>query len=135
MKLFRSLTLVVAAAIAVLSLCAFPGCAETLHKPTTVGNAGTTALVAYAAGGYTAGKYFALPLCAPTPVYPCKTQAINDKLLLADTAAYKAAKAADAASATAAEKEQAAKDIAALKDLNASSEVRKQVDLAAGDKP
>lgn len=83
------------------------GCAENLHKPTTPGNAGTTALVAYAVAGFTAGKYFALPLCATPPVYPCKTQALNDRLLLADTAAYNAAKAADAAGASQVQKQDA----------------------------
>lgn len=79
--------------LAVLTACA----GQTLHRPTTAGNAGTSALIAYAISGATAGKYFALPLCATPPIYPCKTQALNDRLALADTAAYNAAKAADAA--------------------------------------
>ncbi len=70
-------------------------CATDFHKPTTAGNAGTTALVAYSVAGAGVGKYLALPLCATPPVYPCKTQAINDRLAAADTAAYNAAVAAD----------------------------------------
>jgi len=70
-------------------------CAENIHKPTTAGNAGTTALVAYSIAGAGVGQYLALPLCATPPVYPCKTQAINDRLAAADTAAYNAAVAAD----------------------------------------
>ena len=89
--------------------------ANTLHKPTTAGNAGTSALVAYAVAGAAAGKYLALPLCAQPPVYPCKTQAINDKVALADTAAYNAAVAADAASATASDKADATKKLNELK--------------------
>lgn len=72
-------------------------CAENFHKPTTAGNAGTTALVAYAVSGAAASQYLALPLCATPPVYPCKTQAANERIAAADTAAYNAAKAADAA--------------------------------------
>jgi hypothetical protein len=105
------------------------GCAENLHKPTTAGNAGTTALVAYAVAGFTAGKYFALPTCNAPPVYPCKTQSINDRLLLADTAAYNAAKAADAAGASQVEKDNAIEKIAELKRTNASPEVQTQVAL------
>lgn len=81
-------------------------CAENIHKPTTLGNAGTAALVAYSVAGAGVGEYLALPLCAKPPVYPCKVQSINDKLAAADNAAYAAAvaadKAADAASAAAA---------------------------------
>lgn len=94
------------------------GCAENLHKPTTPENAGTTALVAYAVAGFTAGKYFALPLCATPPVYPCKTQALNDRLLLADTAAYNAAKAADAAGANMVQKQDAIEKIEELKRIS-----------------
>jgi hypothetical protein len=97
----------------VLSAC---GTSGTLHKPTTAGNAGTSALVAYATAGAAAGKYLALPLCATPPIYPCKTQAINDKVALADTAAYNAAVAADAASATAADKASATKKLNELKE-------------------
>lgn len=79
----------------ILSLCAFPGCTDTMHKPTTAANAGTSALVAYSVAGAGVGQYLALPLCATPPVYPCKTQAINDKLAAADTVAYNAAVAAD----------------------------------------
>lgn len=89
------MTFRLAALSLVLTLAACAG--QTLHKPTTAGNAGTTALIAYAISGATAAKYFALPLCTTTPVYPCKTQTLNDNLARADTAAYNAAKAADAA--------------------------------------
>lgn len=100
------------------TLAVVAGCAETLHKPTTAGNAGTSALVAYAVAGAAAGKYLAYPLCAAPPVYPCKTQAINDKVALADTAAYNAAVAADSASASAADKAAAS---AKLDELNAAN--------------
>jgi len=79
------------------SLALMPGCADKLHKPTTAGNAGTTALVAYSVAGAGVGQYLALPLCATPPVYPCKTQVINDRLVAADTAAFNAAMAANAA--------------------------------------
>jgi hypothetical protein len=102
-------------ALSLTCMLALAGCAENLHKPTTLGNAGTSALVAYSVAGAAAGKYLALPLCATPPVYPCKTQAINDRVAAADTAAYNAAVAADAASATAAEKQAAAEKLAALK--------------------
>ena len=118
-----------------LALIVVGGCAEKLHKPTTAGNAGTTALVAYAVAGFSAGKYFALPLCATPPVYPCKTQSINDRLLLADTAAYNAAKAADQAGGAAAKvkADNANKELAKL---TAAPEVKTQVDLVtAGDTP
>jgi len=72
-------------------------CSSNLHKPTTAGNAGTTALVAYSVAGAGVGQYLALPLCATPPVYPCKTQVINDRLMAADTAAYNAAMAANSA--------------------------------------
>lgn len=108
-----------------IALSLVVGCAGTLHKPTTAGNAGTTALVAYAAAGFTAGQYFSLPLCATPPVYPCKTQSINDKLATFDTAAYKAAKAADAGGNPAG----ADNEIKALNDANATPEVKTQVDL------
>lgn len=71
------------------------GCAENLHKPTTAGNAGTSALVAYSVAGAGVGQYLALPLCGTPPVYPCKTAAMNQNLAVADTAAYNAAIAAD----------------------------------------
>ncbi len=80
--------------VALLSLA---GCGDMLHKPTTAGNAGTSALVAYSAAGYVVGKYLGLPLCATPAVYPCKTQSTNDRLLAADTAAHDAAVAADKA--------------------------------------
>ncbi len=117
------------AVLLILSLCAFGGCSSTgtLHKPTTAANAGTSALVAYAVAGAAAGQYLALPLCAATPVYPCKTQAINDKLALADTAAYTAAKAADAAG----DAKAAQPKIDALADAVNSPEVKTQTDLAA----
>jgi hypothetical protein len=83
------------ALVMLLALCA--GCAATLHKPTTTGNAGTSALVAYASAGFVVSKYLALPLCEKPPQYPCKTQATNDRLLAADTAAHDAAVAADKA--------------------------------------
>lgn len=105
--------------LAFILVCSIAGCAENLHKPTTPENAGTTALVAYAVAGFTAGKYFALPLCATPPVYPCKTQALNDRLLAADTAAYNAAKAADAAGATPAQKQNAVEKREELLRINA----------------
>lgn len=74
---------------------AMAGCATNLHKPTTAGNAGTTALVAYGVAGAGVADYLALPLCHTPPSYPCKTQAINDRLVLANRAAYQAAIAAD----------------------------------------
>lgn len=77
------------------SLALMPGCATNFHKPTTAGNAGTTALVAYGVAGAGVADYLALPLCHTPPVYPCKTQAINDRLVLANRAAYQAAIAAD----------------------------------------
>lgn len=108
--------------------CAMGGCATgTLHKPTTAGNAGAYAVATYSAAGIAAGKYFALPLCAATPVYPCKTQAVNGKLLAADTAAHDAAIAADHA-VNDPTKQKAAAD--ALKDLNAENakpEVKGQI--------
>lgn len=108
---------------------AIGGCSTNLHKPTTPGNAGTTALVAYAVAGFTAGKYFALPTCNTPPVYPCKTQSINDRLLLADTAAYNAAKAADAAGASQVQKDNALEKIAELNRQSGSPEVKAQTDL------
>jgi hypothetical protein len=91
------------------------GCADTIHKPTTVANAGTAALVAYSVAGAGVGEYLALPLCAKPPVYPCKTQAINDRLAAADIAAYNAAVAADHAVNDAAAQ---AKSASANQDLN-----------------
>lgn len=85
-------------AAVIAGLLCLAGCAgKSLHKPTTAGNAGTQALVAYSVAGAGVGQYLALPLCATPPVYPCKTQAINDRLVAADTAAYNAAMAANAA--------------------------------------
>lgn len=109
-------------ALLLFALAACQGCAENLHKPTTAANAGTSALVAYAAAGFTAAQYLKLPLCATPPAYPCKMQAINDKLLAADMAAYTAARAADAAGNAA----QAAPQINALQSINASPEVQSQ---------
>lgn len=96
------------------ALALVAGCATPLHKPTTIGNAGTTALVAYFAANQAATKYVALPRCATPPVYPCSVQSIVDKVAAADTAAYNAAVAADAASATAADKKAAADKLAEL---------------------
>lgn len=104
----------------VCGLSAFSGCATPIHKPTTAGNAATSALVAYAVVGYAAGQYLALPLCGVPAVMPCKTQVVNDKLVLADTAAYTAAKAADAAGNAAI----AAPKLGALEDITNSSEVQ-----------
>ena len=84
--------------LSILLLASFTlagGCASTLHKPTTAGNAGTTALVAYGVAGAGVADYLALPLCHTPPAYPCKTQVINDRLVLANRAAYQAAIAAD----------------------------------------
>ena len=79
--------------------CVFvTGCTHTLPKPNNPQTAGVEALVAYGLAGHVAGQYLALPLCTqPLTVVPCKTQAIADKVKLADTAAYNAAVAADAA--------------------------------------
>lgn len=82
-------------ATSVMLCLQFAGCATNLHKPTTAGNAGTQALVAYSVAGAGVGQYLALPLCAIPPVYPCKTQQINDRLVAADTAAFNAAMAAN----------------------------------------
>lgn len=109
--------------ILLAALAVVAGCAENLHKPTTAGNAGTSALVAYAIAGAAAGKYLAYPLCATPPVYPCKTQAINDKVALADTAAYNAAVAADAASASAGDKAVATAKLDELKAANKAAGV------------
>jgi len=121
------------ALVALIVLCAFAlgGCATsgTLHKPTTAGNAGTSALVAYAAGGFFAGQYLGLDPCATPPVYPCKTKAVNDQVLHADKVAYAAAKAADAAAGDAAAKAKADDALKALKKLGESPPVKSQVDL------
>ena len=83
-------------------LCALlAACGENIHKPTTIGNAGTAALVAYSVAGEGVAQYLALPLCARPPVYPCKTQSANDALVKADTAAYNAAVAADSVASAA----------------------------------
>jgi hypothetical protein len=111
--------------LATCLLAVMAGCAGTLDKPTTPGNAGTSALVAYSVAGFTAGQYLAFPLCANPPVYPCKTQEINDKLVAADAAAYAAAKAADAAG----DPSRADPEIGELKSLNALPEVRSQIQL------
>jgi hypothetical protein len=112
--------------MAVVMLCAFAvvaGCGATLHKPTTAGNAGTSALVAYAVAGFTAGQYLKLPVCAATPVYPCKTQAVNDRLVAADLAAYSAAVAADHAGNASLAQPQ----IDALKAATAAPDVQAQI--------
>lgn len=96
--------------------CFMGGCAEKLHKPTTVGNAGTTALVAYFAANQAATKYIALPRCAAPPVQPCSVQSVVDKIATADTAAYNAAMAADAAAATQNDKEKASQKLTELKE-------------------
>lgn len=117
-----------AAAAMLCAVVALTACGTTgsLHKPTTAGNAGTTALVAYAVSGATAANYFALSVCATPAVYPCKTQALNDQLKRADTAAYDAAVAADAAGNPAA----AQPKIDELTQLVRRPEVKSQVDLA-----
>lgn len=102
------------ASLLALALAACGG--ERLHKPTTAGNAGTTALVAYFAANRAAVKYIELPRCATPRVLPCSDQAVVDKIALADTAAYDAAKAADAAGATAQQKADAEKALATLKE-------------------
>lgn len=118
----------------VLSACGSTG---TLHKPTTAGNAGTSALIAYSVAGFTAGQYFALTLCGTPAVYPCKTQAVNDRLLLADTATYDAAVAADKAGNDQVAQAKAAAALSALQDANKSPDVKTQVDLVkkAGGAP
>lgn len=88
--MFRIATMLLTASLALSA-----GCAETLHKPTTAGNAGTSALIAYSVAGAGVGQYLALPFCAQPPVYPCKTHALNQSLSVADTAAYNAAVAVD----------------------------------------
>jgi hypothetical protein len=85
------------AIVLIASLALTAGCAIKFHKPTTAGNAGTTALVAYGIAGAGVADYLALPLCHTPPVYPCKTQVINDRLVVANRAAYQAAIAADEA--------------------------------------
>lgn len=111
----------------VVMLCALVACGgNTLHKPTTAGNAGTTALVAYAAAAFTASQYLALPLCATPAVYPCKTQSVNDRLVAADQAAYSAAKAADAAG----DPTRAEQPLGYLNALNSQPAVKNQLDLA-----
>lgn len=87
--------------LALVALLSLAGCAESLHKPTTAANAGTTALVAYSIAGAGVGQYLALPFCAAPAVYPCKTPALNQQLATADTAAYNAAVAADNAAGNA----------------------------------
>ena len=113
----------------VCGLAACSGCATSLHKPTTAANAGTSALVAYSVAGFTAGQYLALPLCATPAVYPCKTQAVNDRLLLADTAAHDAAVAADSAGNSPAAQAKAAAAMAALQGANTDPAVKSQTDL------
>lgn len=103
----------ITAMVLALALTACGG--NSLHKPTTVGNAGTTALVAYYAANQAATKYVALPRCATPPVYPCNTQAIVTQVMTADTAAYEAAMAADSASSTQAQKDEAKKKLDELK--------------------
>jgi hypothetical protein len=114
---------------ALLLACALGACANFIHKPTTTGNAGVAALVTYGVSGAAAGTYFALPLCATHPVYPCKTQAANDRLDAADQAAHDAAIAADKA-ATAGNKQAAADKKAELDKQLADPEIKKQIDLA-----
>jgi len=102
------------ASLLTLALAACGG--ERLHKPTTAGNAGTTALVAYYAANRAAVKYIELPRCVTPRVLPCSDQSVVDKIALADTAAYDAAKAADAAGASAQAKQDAADALAKLKE-------------------
>jgi hypothetical protein len=121
-----------------LAFVALAGCAENVHKPTTVGNAGTAAMVAYSVAGMGVSQYLALPLCAKPPVYPCKTQAANDNLAIADTAAYTAAVAVDqAASAAAAvaanQKATAANKV--LSDALKDPAVKLQLDMMGAVKP
>lgn len=104
----------ITATILALALAACGG--ERLHKPTTAGNAGTTALVAYFAANRAAVKYIELPRCATPRVLPCSDQAVVDKIARADTAAYDAAKAADAAGASAQAKQDAADALKKLKE-------------------
>jgi hypothetical protein len=77
-----------AIAIAILlALCA--GCNTTLHKPTTAGNVGTTALVAYSVEGVgLARQVLKQPTCATPPVYPCVTAEAKQKVDAADEAAW-----------------------------------------------
>lgn len=110
-------------ALLILTLATLTACVGTLHKPTTAGNAGTSALVAYATAGFAAGQYLKLPVCAATPVYPCKSQAVNDRLVAADLAAYTAAVAADHAGRP----QDAQASINSLKAVTASPEVQSQV--------
>jgi hypothetical protein len=122
-------------AVALCSLAIVAGCGATLHKPTTEGNAGTTALIAYSVAGFTAGQYFKLPLCGTPAVQPCKTQAVNDRLLAADTAAHDAAVAADRAGNNPAAKAKAAAAKKQLEGINGSPEVKSQVDLIKPSSP
>ena len=109
MRLFAAVLLT--CAIAALTACG----GNTLHKPTTTANAGTTALGAYAVGGYSARQYLKLPFCGTPAVQPCKTVALNKNVGDADDAAYKAAIAADAAAAGAQDKADAQAKLDELK--------------------
>lgn len=110
MKLIHALFI---ACVLVLAGCGSTG---TLHKPTTAGNIGTTALVAYTLEGVgVARQVLRQPACATPAVYPCVPQSVKDKVDAADLAAYTAAKAADAAGATQVQKDNAIEKLAELK--------------------
>lgn len=105
--------LLIACLLAVVAGC---GATGTLHKPTTAGNVGTTALVAYTLEGVSVTRQvLKQPTCATPAVYPCVPQAIKAKVDAVDQAAYLAAKAADAAGATQVEKDNAIEKLAELK--------------------
>jgi hypothetical protein len=102
---------------------------DKLHKPNEVGGSLVATDFTYAAAGYAVGKYLGLPLCATPPVYPCKTQAINDRLVAANRAAFQAVLAANAAGATQAQKDAVVTKQKALADEAADPEVQKQLKL------
>lgn len=103
---------------------------NSLHKPTTTGNAGMSAVMAYSLAGIGVGEYLALPLCPSPAVYPCKTQATNDSLVKANAAAYKAALAADAAGNDPAAQAKAKAATDALAKAKADPYIAAQIKLA-----
>lgn len=114
----------------VFAIACLSGCGgQSVHKPDNAGGAVIATDFTYAAAGYTVGKYLGLPLCDNPPVYPCKTQAINDRLVLANRAAFQAVLAANSAGATAAQKAEVGTKQKALAEAAADPEVQKQIKL------
>lgn len=124
-RILPALALLCVFAVACLSGC---GGTNGLHKPNDVGGAVIATDFTYSAAGYTVGKYLGLPLCATPPVYPCKLQAINDRLVLANRAAYQAVMAAQAGGGSA---QNATDKKAALSKELDDPEVKKQLELLA----